>query len=72
VLKVEPLDPKVASQFEAGDFKDDEAERLLERRYVMAQAYEELLIAARDTKLNPGFAERVNTTFYRDADKIGF
>lgn len=68
---VEALAQEDARRLESGDFSDDEAEQLLAEKERLMMVYEELLIAARDLELNPEYAERADSTFYRDADRIG-
>ncbi len=68
VEAAQPLDREAETRLGAGDFTDDEAERLLEDMDRVQRTYDELLIAARDPRLNPQYAERVNETFYQHAD----
>ncbi|MEK7561584.1 MAG: hypothetical protein AAB541_01855 [Patescibacteria group bacterium] len=71
VETVQVLDPELEARLKAGDFTDEEAEQILAERNRAMSIYWDLNVAARDPQLNPEYAERVNETFYRNADNIG-
>lgn len=67
IEEAQPLAPDVVSRLESGDFTDEEAEKLAARMHQVFGIYDQLLIAARDPELNPGFAEEANRLFYSRA-----